>query len=225
MLSLSYHILLYSYIAGEYPRLLLGLRAHAEIMARTVSESVMASQSAHDVVIQARSAGEHSPADDHASITHKLQAAGATEKPNSLSNAPFDADHSQSSHPETVAGHSVNGVPADKLEPPYAEDTATIPNSADASGGSDTESRQDKDQANVRGDLGDKGHTRSNSMKRPASFKAVSVTKSFLAKASAGSSQPAKPASDKGLYSPLPIKPHRIILRLTKKPKLQLAHL
>ncbi len=92
------------------------VEAHAEVMARTVSESVMASQSAHDVVIPARSAGEHSPADDHASITHQLQAAGTTEKSNPLSKAPFDVDHSQSSHPDSVAGHSVNGVPSDRVD-------------------------------------------------------------------------------------------------------------
>lgn len=50
---------------------------------------------------------------------------------------------------------------------------------AEASGGSDTD---------VNKVDGTKGHLRTNSMKKPASFKAVSVTRNFLAKAVAGSS-------------------------------------
>jgi hypothetical protein len=60
---------------------------------------------------------------------------------------------------------------------------------ADASGGSDTDSSR-VDPA--------KGHLRSNSVKKPASFKAVSVTRNFLAKAAAGSIPSSKLGGEKG---------------------------
>ena len=62
---------------------------------------------------------------------------------------------------------------------------------AEASGGSDTDSGR-KD--------GSAGHARSNSVKKPTSFKAVSVTKSFLAKVVTGA-QVARPG-EKGIARP-----------------------
>src|SRR6202000_1165743 len=60
---------------------------------------------------------------------------------------------------------------------------------ADASGGSDTDSGR-KESA---------GHARSNSVKKPTTFKAVSVTKSFLAKVVTGA-QITRPG-EKGVHT------------------------
>jgi hypothetical protein len=80
--------------------------------------------------------------------------------------------------------------PSINLEP--GTDQAVI---AEASGGSDTDSSK-IDPA--------KGHLRTNSVKKPASFKAVSVTKNFLAKAAAGSIPSLKLGGDKGSpHSPI----------------------
>jgi hypothetical protein len=71
--------------------------------------------------------------------------------------------------------------------PDVTEESALQQALADASGGSDTDAS--------RPELG--GQIRSNSVKKPATFKAVSVTKNFLAKA-VGSTPIAKSATDKG---------------------------
>ena len=63
---------------------------------------------------------------------------------------------------------------------------------AEASGGSDTD---------VNKVDGNKGHLRTNSMKKPASFKAVSVTRNFLAKAVAGSSPSSMKLGNKGSFA------------------------
>ncbi|KAI9779458.1 MAG: hypothetical protein M1816_003510 [Peltula sp. TS41687] len=72
--------------------------------------------------------------------------------------------------------------------------------SAVASVGSDTEvGRAEHNNTSVQSDSESKGpiHVRSNSMKKPASFKAVSVTKNFLAKAANGSAPSSKSGGDK----------------------------
>ena len=90
----------------------------------------------------------------------------------------------------------VNG---DKLTPSDVEDLPALPASADVSGGSDTEvTRPEYHPQSVLPDSEAKGHHRSNSVKKPASFKAVSVTKNFLAKAANGTPQPSKLGGEKG---------------------------
>jgi len=86
-------------------------------------------------------------------------------------------------------GTDINGRVA---TPDVAEDSAIQQALADASGGSDTDAS--------RPEVGTSGyHVQSSSVKKPTSFKAVSVTKNFLAKAT-GSTPIAKSAADKGQY-------------------------
>lgn len=84
-----------------------------------------------------------------------------------------------------------------------AEDATALHGSAEASLGSDSEigridhhNNNNNNNASTQSDSDLKGHNRSNSMKKPASFKAVSVTKSFLAKAANGSAQSSKSGGD-----------------------------
>lgn len=79
------------------------------------------------------------------------------------------------------------------------EDPPVLQTSAEVSGGSDTDtSRADITEYSEKGLKEGKHHGRSSSVKKPISFKAVSVTKSFLAKATAGSVPASKGSSDKG---------------------------
>ena len=87
------------------------------------------------------------------------------------------------------------------------DDPLVLQASAEASGGSDTDtSRADLAELSEKDVREGIRHARSNSVKKPISFKAVSVTKSFLAKATAGSPPASKGNTDKG-------KVHHIILR------------
>ncbi|KAI9883574.1 MAG: hypothetical protein M1823_004648 [Watsoniomyces obsoletus] len=88
----------------------------------------------------------------------------------------------------------------DKLSAPETDDIAVQPASVDLSGGSDAENvRPDHHQASTQaeGESNSRGHSRSNSVRKQASFKAVSITKSFLTKAATGSAQPTKTATEK----------------------------
>ncbi len=79
------------------------------------------------------------------------------------------------------------------------DDRPVLQTSAEGSGGSDTDtSRADITEFSEKALKEGKHHGRSNSVKKPISFKAVSVTKSFLAKATAGSAPASKGSSDKG---------------------------
>ncbi|KAI9859137.1 MAG: hypothetical protein M1813_007093 [Trichoglossum hirsutum] len=70
--------------------------------------------------------------------------------------------------------------------------------SADVSGGSDSDTtKPDGENSSSKKSTGEKGHSRSQSVKKPASFKAVSVTKNFLAKATTGVTPISKLTSDK----------------------------
>lgn len=87
----------------------------------------------------------------------------------------------------------------------HERETAEVPAEqagVDGSAGSDTETTRtlvsdtpDKDAPD------DKHHARSNSVKKPTTFKAVSVTKNFLAKAGTTSTPAAKVNGDKGIPS------------------------
>ena len=74
------------------------------------------------------------------------------------------------------------------------DDAVAQANAQDASGGSDTDTS--KADSTEQRDQGTLGHVRSNSVKKPLSFKTVSVTKNFLAK-SAVVGQASKAAGDK----------------------------
>jgi hypothetical protein len=84
-------------------------------------------------------------------------------------------------------GISKEGINGRVTTPEVVEECAIQQALADASGGSDTDASRPEVGSSVR----------SSSVKKPTSFKAVSVTKNFLAKA-AGSTPPVKSAIDKG---------------------------
>jgi hypothetical protein len=177
---------------------------------------VMAETIAHDVVKEAQSVGDRPvPSDEPATTSNDLSAANgqATQTPSSTS--PDNADNG--ANPAVVANDAVgatavvNGVVEDvadiALEVPLSKHESGTPGTsdslaqalADASGGSDTDtSRADaldlsKD---TDADTDAKGHMRTGSVKKPASFKPVSVTKSFLAKSLSAS--PVVRSGDKG---------------------------
>ncbi|KAJ9644729.1 hypothetical protein H2199_003692 [Coniosporium tulheliwenetii] len=103
-------------------------------------------------------------------------------------------DGVQSQPPEAsdgVADELVNGDSGDYLAP---DDGTRELAAAETSGGSDTEaSRADSTDPTSEGP---RRHLRSNSVKKPTSFKPVSVTKNFLAKS--GASTPSARPTDRG---------------------------
>ena len=100
---------------------------------------------------------------------------------------------------DTAGELSTAQTSGDKYETSDAEDLTALPGSAEASIASDSETgRAEHNHTSTHTDSDLKGHNRSNSMKKPASFKAVSVTKNFLAKAANGSVQSLKLGGDKG---------------------------
>ncbi len=91
--------------------------------------------------------------------------------------------------------------------PAATDDALILQASAEASGGSDTDtSRADIAELSEKELTGRKHHGRSNSVKKPTSFKAVSVTRNFLAKATAGSTPASKGSADKGKASTITLR-------------------
>jgi hypothetical protein len=154
----------------------------------------MAESIAHDVVKEAQSVGGHqAPSDDIATPSNDYSAGNGQATP--ISSSPYTADDRDG---QAVA-NDVNGAAAtaksavvdESADGPHEvqeskfDDTVSALNDsvaqalADASGGSDTDTSR-TDVADAIKDA--KGHVRAGSVKRPASFKPVSVSKSFLAK-------------------------------------------
>jgi hypothetical protein len=162
----------------------------------TCTESVMAEQLVHDVVKSAQSMGAPSFVDDLAT---------------SSIHSPVDAYPAKSASPASftsdVSGLKSSGFGEDGLQTPITESALPIREfsksplgdkslQAEASGGSDTDSS--KPDVFGRKD-GLAGHNRSNSVKKPTSFKSVSVTKNFLAKAAV--STPNSRVVEKGKFT------------------------
>ncbi|KAI9671270.1 MAG: hypothetical protein M1829_004677 [Trizodia sp. TS-e1964] len=78
---------------------------------------------------------------------------------------------------------------------PLSGDDGSLRASAEASGCSDSDTGKPERGCKEISEI--KGHNRSQSVKKPAPFKAVSVTKNFLAKAAAGSTPSSKLGGDK----------------------------
>ncbi|KAH9874429.1 hypothetical protein IAQ61_003618 [Plenodomus lingam] len=217
-----------------------------ESCATTVPETVMAEQVANDVVKEAQSVGRSAPIDDSASTTStpavngELPSAPTTSKHDSpqQSSAAANANkpeassadgarmtgkqgqdtlaknqnQEQDSHdaaPPVKAVPLVNGDSSDHL----ASESLAV---ADASGGSDTDiSRPGSVDQSKR----EPGHVRSSStVKKPSTFKSVSVTKNFLAKSvvSAPTARPGDkvaPAAQTSTSSVLTPKP-RLVAKL-----------
>ncbi|PGH26853.1 hypothetical protein AJ80_01434 [Polytolypa hystricis UAMH7299] len=152
----------------------------------TAPSIVMAEQSSHDVVNQTRSGGELSPSDVPASKPDNITAGGDAEgvKPNTNT----ETETKQSMHTTQAAGGTL-GVNGSNAVSNARDDAISISNAGDASGGSDT----DTSRADTRGSTDESQHARTNSVKRPTSFKPVSFAKFSVAK-SPGSMQASKAA-------------------------------
>jgi uncharacterized cupredoxin-like copper-binding protein len=152
----------------------------------------MAEQTVHDVDHLKESVGTSLPIDDIAQTT-TVSAAGngqAHTKPTpfeGLQNERADADRSakeQEHYGLAASKHAIPDVATLQIAKSGETlgDTIERPTSAaDASGGSDTDNSR-ADAADLAHGAG-MGHVRSNSVKKPTTFKSVSVTKNFLAKA------------------------------------------
>jgi hypothetical protein len=147
---------------------------------------VMAESIAHDVVNEAQSVGgHHQPSDDLASTFNPVSAGnGQAANEDDL---PSNSDGASESKAKRDAGDvEDSAVVAAELHTEGQELGEHAAQAiADASGGSDTDNATDTGKE----DDG-KGHLRTGSVKKPVSFKPVSVTKSFLAKGATASPVP-----------------------------------
>jgi hypothetical protein len=158
----------------------------------------MAQEIAHDVVKEAQSIGALSSIGEPASpsslapavLGHQIATIqSATTNESSSSREFHDLDDADRISIPDIAAPS-----RDFAKSPLGEKALL----AEASGGSDTDTS--KPDGLDRKD-GISGHARSNSVKKPATFKSVSVTKNFLAKAAVGAVPNARPG-DKGKFNP-----------------------
>jgi hypothetical protein len=149
----------------------------------------MAEQTVHDVDHLKESVGTNMPIDDIAQTT-LVSAAGNGQAHTQLDpteGLPNDRAHAdgeiQEQHGLAASKYAIPDIAAHLDVDADAKIGETIErpaSAADASGGSDTDtSRTDVADSALGAGM---GHTRSNSVKKPTTFKSVSVTKSFLAK-------------------------------------------
>ncbi|KAJ4368097.1 hypothetical protein N0V83_006452 [Neocucurbitaria cava] len=178
-----------------------------ESCATTVPETVMAEQVTKDVVKEAQSVGRPAPIDDTASTTQTPAVNGEPPSgPATTHDSPLEAPHAAAAAAADESKQALlNGDAADHS----ASESQAV---ADASGGSDTDiSRPGSVDQSKR----DVGHVRTNSsVKKPSTFKSVSVTKNFLAKSAV--STPVTRPGDKAAPA---VQPSTSAL-LTAKPRL-----
>jgi hypothetical protein len=130
-------------------------------------DTVMAEQIAHDVVKEAQSVGDASLIDAPAKHSNIAPAGnGQAHPPNINLDAQQDPVADERVRAEVNVAEPTD-IPIDETEIQVVV--------ADASGGSDTDTSKEAKGTAI-------GHVRSNSVKKPTSFKSVSVTKNFLAK-------------------------------------------
>ena len=136
----------------------------------------MAEQIAHDVVKEAQSMGDISLIDASAKPSN-IAPAGNGQAHHSNINLDAQRDLVADGSEERVQANVQSPAEANVSEPMDIpiDDTEIQVVAADVSGGSDTDTSKD-----AKGTAA--GHARSNSVKKPTSFKSVSVTKNFLAK-------------------------------------------
>ena len=161
-------------------------------------DTVMAEQTAHDVVKEALSMGAASSIDATANPSNVAPAGNGQAQFTSENIHTKQDDEAnetlQRVHTEVVGDTAVQATPEVNLVsesgdiPIDENDIQAV--AADASGGSDTDTSKD-----LKGSA--TGHVRSNSVKKPTSFKSVSVTKNFLAKTVTA---PVAKLSDKGRH-------------------------
>ncbi|KAJ4341303.1 hypothetical protein N0V95_007251 [Ascochyta clinopodiicola] len=199
-----------------------------------VAETVMAEQVTNHVVKEAQSVARPAPIDDTASTTSPSAAHGELPAPPATNNSTTADTPSPSSNatptPATLAAGAQTSADTATIDvkqsgsvPKDAGEALTNGDAGDRSGaesphingeavsGSDTDISRP---GSVDPTKQDTGHARLSSVKKPAAFKSVSVTKSFLAKSAAST-----PAASPGLKAAPAVQPPTSAL-LTAKPRL-----
>ncbi|KAF1944345.1 hypothetical protein EJ02DRAFT_99065 [Clathrospora elynae] len=181
--------------------------------ATTVPEIVMAEQVSNDAVKEAQSVGRSAPTDASASTSSTPAVngevpAGPTTATSNARDAPSSTPIANGTDAASADSAHVSDKAGDSSDHSAAESHAV----ADASGGSDTDISRP---GSVDPSKQDGSHVRTNStVKRPSTFKAVSVTKSFLAKSTGPT--PVARAGEK----PAPVAQPKMSSVLTAKPRL-----
>ncbi|KAF3483037.1 uncharacterized protein GIQ15_02361 [Arthroderma uncinatum] len=155
----------------------------------------MAEQSSNDVVNQTRSGGDLSPSDVPASKLDNLTAGGDrgdVKTSENSSTLKVNADTSQEISTGSPSSTEANGVGTEN----HDADASLSPNIGDGSGGSDTDASRPDARANTDGTQ----HSRTSSVKRPASFKPVSFAKFSVTKPP-GSNGNSKSTPEKAPFS------------------------
>ncbi|KAF2994493.1 hypothetical protein E8E13_002051 [Curvularia kusanoi] len=207
-----------------------------------VAHTVMAEQVTNDVVKEAQSVGRSAPIDDTATTTNASApsgekplgpattdskpadaAANATITTTTTTDSAPAADEKTSAQSDGPAATASNHVKQSAPAAKDGSDSLTNGDSAEVSGaeslavngeavsGSDTDISRP---GSVDPSKQDAGHVRTSSAKKPAAFKSVSVTKSFLAKSAAST-----PSASPGLKAAPAVQPPSSSL-LTAKPRL-----
>jgi len=150
----------------------------------------MAAQIAHDVVKEAQSVGAQSSIGDIANSTSPAPAESGLKLPNQDQPVQVSTEVKSNLQDDQSPQEKTSGPARDLAKSPFGDRLA------EASGGSDTDTSKPDASG---GKDGAAGHARSNSVKKPTSFKSVSVTKNFLAKAAV--STPSARPGEKGKKS------------------------
>jgi len=163
----------------------------------------MAEKYTQDVVNEAQSMGNSLPVDEPATISNVTTAGDgkvATNASNHVEETHLSTNELALQPPATEISSANQAVPqsndtsaVEEEVQPTAEERVAQQAVIDASGGSDTDTSKD---GTGQGTDGASGHVRSGSVKKPISFKAVSVTRNFLAKST--TTVPTVKSSEKG---------------------------
>ncbi|KAF1928021.1 uncharacterized protein M421DRAFT_101389 [Didymella exigua CBS 183.55] len=185
----------------------------------TVPETVMAEQVTNHVVKEAQSVGPSAPIDDTASTTNSLavngeQPSGTATTVSTSLEAPSTPANATTTDSASAAGAQASASSDGPATTVSAEDRSgaeSLQVNGEAVSGSDTDISRP---GSVDPSKQDAGHVRTSSMKKPAAFKSVSVTKSFLAKSAAST-----PSAAPGLKAAPAVQPPTSSV-LTAKPRL-----
>ncbi|KAH6614099.1 hypothetical protein C7974DRAFT_417832 [Boeremia exigua] len=195
-----------------------------------VPKTVMAEQVINDVVKEAQSVGRPAPIDANATATNSAATNGTPPSgPATTNSTPSAPTNATTADPAAAAATQAstngdgptptisNGVGKDASELLQNGDAGehsgaeSLPVNGDAVSGSDTDISRPGSVDPLKQDT---GNARTTSTKKPAAFKSVSVTKSFLAKSAAST-----PSASPGLKAAPAVQPPTSSL-LTAKPRL-----
>jgi hypothetical protein len=179
----------------------------------------MAEQIAHDVVKEAQLTGGTASVGDSETTIKNLAGAGENQALPASINIPTPTeaytiqDATTEERKDGTDGETTiplvveEGVDAPLPVPSEGADNLVV--ATDMSGGSDTDTGRVEGSETVKDWP---GHARSNSIKKPTTFKSVSVTKSFLAKSASGSPSVKGTAESRGSPS-LPVDARNALLK------------